>query len=159
MAASNINRVIITGNLTADPELRSLPSGTSVCKLRVAVNPRRKDGASGEWVDANPNTVAAFQWRQHEHCRRFVDQRRRHRVRILAETDPEVAGERDQHDQGQEIGQAADEAAAGSRCGHSAAAPLAAAAAARWRADVGPHVSAQRSCGQSPALLIPSVRG
>ena len=37
MAASNINRVIITGNLTADPELRSLPSGTSVCKLRVAV--------------------------------------------------------------------------------------------------------------------------
>ena len=37
MAATNINRVIITGNLTADPELRSLPSGTSVCKLRVAV--------------------------------------------------------------------------------------------------------------------------
>ena len=37
MAASNINRVVITGNLTADPELRSLPSGTSVCKLRVAV--------------------------------------------------------------------------------------------------------------------------
>jgi single-strand DNA-binding protein len=51
MAATNINRVIITGNLTADPELRSLPSGTSVCKLRVAVNTRRKDGSSGEWVD------------------------------------------------------------------------------------------------------------
>ena len=45
MAATNINRVVMTGNLTADPELRSLPSGTSVCKLRVACNTRRKDGA------------------------------------------------------------------------------------------------------------------
>ncbi len=44
MAASNINIVAITGNLTRDPELRSTPSGTSVCKLRVAVNSRRKDG-------------------------------------------------------------------------------------------------------------------
>ena len=37
MAATNINRVVMTGNLTRDPELRSLPSGTSVCRLRVAV--------------------------------------------------------------------------------------------------------------------------
>jgi len=51
--AVNINRVIITGNLTRDPELRALPSGTSVCKLGVAVNGRRK-GASGEWED-KPN--------------------------------------------------------------------------------------------------------
>ena len=51
MAATNINRVIITGNLTADPELRSLPSGTSVCKLRVACNTRRKDNSTNEWVD------------------------------------------------------------------------------------------------------------
>ena len=48
----NINRVVITGNLTKDPELRSLPSGTAVCDLRVAVNTRRKDGE--EWVD-KPN--------------------------------------------------------------------------------------------------------
>jgi len=48
----NINRVVITGNLTSDPELRSLPSGTAVCDLRVAVNTRRKDGE--EWVD-KPN--------------------------------------------------------------------------------------------------------
>jgi single-strand DNA-binding protein len=51
MAATNINRVIITGNLTRDPELRSLPSGMSVCSLRIASNTRRKDGQSGEWVD------------------------------------------------------------------------------------------------------------
>lgn len=54
MAASNINRVIITGNLTADPELRATQSGLNICRLRVAVNTRRKDGASGEWVD-KPN--------------------------------------------------------------------------------------------------------
>ena len=36
MAATNINRVVMTGNLTADPELRSLPSGMSVCSMRIA---------------------------------------------------------------------------------------------------------------------------
>ena len=41
--AGNINRVIITGNLTRDPEIRTLPSGTSVCELRVACNGRRKN--------------------------------------------------------------------------------------------------------------------
>ena len=51
MAATNINRVVITGNLTRDPELRSLPSGTSVCSLRIATNTRRKDNTTGEWVD------------------------------------------------------------------------------------------------------------
>lgn len=53
MAATNINRVVLTGNLTRDPELRSTPSGMSVCGLRVACNTRRKD-ASGQWVD-KPN--------------------------------------------------------------------------------------------------------
>jgi single-strand DNA-binding protein len=54
MAATNINRVIITGNLTRDPELRATGSGTAVCGLRIACNTRRKDAASGEWVD-KPN--------------------------------------------------------------------------------------------------------
>ena len=47
MSASNVNIVVITGNLTRDPELRHTGSGTAVCDLRVAVNTRRKDGASG----------------------------------------------------------------------------------------------------------------
>ena len=34
MASTNLNRVIITGNLTRDPELRNLPSGTAVCSLQ-----------------------------------------------------------------------------------------------------------------------------
>jgi len=53
MAASNINRVVLTGNLTADPDLRETPNGAKICKLRVACNTRRKD-QSGTWVD-KPN--------------------------------------------------------------------------------------------------------
>ena len=34
----NINKYVCTGRLTKDPELRALPSGTSVCQLRVAVD-------------------------------------------------------------------------------------------------------------------------
>jgi single-strand DNA-binding protein len=60
VAATNINRVIITGNLTRDPELRSTPGGTSVCSLRVAVNSRRKD-ESGNWVD-KPNYFDVTVW-------------------------------------------------------------------------------------------------
>ena len=55
MAATNINRVVITGNLTRDPELRSVPNGgMSICSLRVAVNGRKKDQETGQWVD-KPN--------------------------------------------------------------------------------------------------------
>jgi single-strand DNA-binding protein len=76
LAASNINVVAITGNLTKDPELRSTPSGTSVCKLRVAVNSRRKDGASGEWVD-KPNYFDVTVWgAQGENCANYLSKGR-----------------------------------------------------------------------------------
>lgn len=51
-----INRVVITGNLTRDPELRSTAGGMSVLKLGVAVNDRRKNQQTGEWEDV-PNFV------------------------------------------------------------------------------------------------------
>src|SRR5438128_4252402 len=71
MAATNINRVVLTGNLTRDPELRSTPSGTSVCSLRVACNTRRKD-ASGEWVD-KPNYFDVTVWgAQGENCATYL---------------------------------------------------------------------------------------
>lgn len=59
--AGSINRVVLVGNLTRDPELRATPSGTSVCSLRVAVNDRVKDPVTGEWGD-KPNyfTVDVF---------------------------------------------------------------------------------------------------
>ena len=60
MAATNINRVVLTGNLTRDPELRKTPSGTSVCSLRVACNTRRRD-PSGEWMD-KPNYFDVTVW-------------------------------------------------------------------------------------------------
>ncbi len=60
MAGTNINRVVLTGNLTRDPELRSIPSGNSVCSLRLAVNTRRKD-ASGQWVE-KPNYFDVTVW-------------------------------------------------------------------------------------------------
>jgi single-strand DNA-binding protein len=70
MAASNINSVVITGNLTRDPELRHLNSGTAVCKLRVAVNTRRKEGT--EWVD-KPNYFDVTVWgAQGENCATYL---------------------------------------------------------------------------------------
>jgi single-strand DNA-binding protein len=72
VAATNINRVIITGNLTRDPELRALPSGTSVCELRIACNTRRKNGSTGEWED-RPNYFNVKVWGpQGENCSRFL---------------------------------------------------------------------------------------
>jgi single-strand DNA-binding protein len=55
----NINSVSITGNLTKDPELRTIGSGTSLCKLRIANNTRRK--VDGEWVD-KPNYFSVTVW-------------------------------------------------------------------------------------------------
>jgi single-strand DNA-binding protein len=75
MAATNLNVVVVTGNLTRDPELRSLPSGTSVCKLRIAVNSRRKD-QSGEWVD-KPNYFDVTVWgAQGENCATYLSKGR-----------------------------------------------------------------------------------
>ncbi len=44
------NRVILLGNLTRDPELRYLQSGTAVTDIGLAVNDRYKN-ASGEWIE------------------------------------------------------------------------------------------------------------
>jgi single-strand DNA-binding protein len=72
MAATNINRVVMTGNLTHDPELRSLPSGTAVCSLRIACNTRRKNGSTGEWED-KPNYFNVTVWgAQGENTARYL---------------------------------------------------------------------------------------
>jgi single-strand DNA-binding protein len=68
---ANINRVVLVGNLTRDPELRHTPSGTPVCKLRLAVNTRQKD-ASGNWGD-KPNYFDVTVWgNQGESCAQFL---------------------------------------------------------------------------------------
>ena len=46
---SGINHIIIDGRLTRDPELKSIPSGMSVCELGIAHEERKKNKTSGEW--------------------------------------------------------------------------------------------------------------
>jgi single-strand DNA-binding protein len=76
VASTNINRVVLTGNLTADPELRSLPSGTSICKLRIASNTRRKNNATNEWED-KPNYFDVTIWgAQGENAARYLSKGR-----------------------------------------------------------------------------------
>lgn len=59
--AQNINRVIVTGNLTAEPQLNHLQSGTAVCDLRIAVNGRRKNNDTQQWED-KPNYFNVKVW-------------------------------------------------------------------------------------------------
>jgi single-strand DNA-binding protein len=69
--ARNINRVIVVGNLTRDPELRHTPSGTAVCSLRIAVNTTRKD-ETGQWVE-KPNYFDVTVWdKQGENCAQYL---------------------------------------------------------------------------------------
>jgi len=49
---ASVNKVIIVGNLGADPETRFLPSGEAVTNIRVATTDRWKDKASGEMKEA-----------------------------------------------------------------------------------------------------------
>ena len=75
MAATNINRVILTGNLTRDPELRTTGGGMPVCSLRIATNSSRKD-ESGNWVD-KPNYFSVTVWgAQGENCAKFLERGR-----------------------------------------------------------------------------------
>lgn len=67
----NINRVVLTGNLTHDPDLRTLPSGAKVCGLRLASNTRRRR-PDGGWED-KANYFDIRVWgAQGEACARFL---------------------------------------------------------------------------------------
>ncbi len=128
----SINRVILIGNLTRDPESRELPSGTTVCHLRVACNRVRRD-EDGGWVE-RPNffDVSVFgpqaesaqqylhkgrpvgidgrlEWREWE----TPDQQRRQAVNIVAET-VQFLG-RPSPSSAEPAGDEAGEAAAGER--------------------------------------------
>jgi single-strand DNA-binding protein len=105
MSYFSINRVVLVGRLTRDPELRALPSGNSVCGLRVACSTSRRD-AEGDYQE-KPNffDVSVFggaaesvsrymrkgsrvaidgrlEWREWE----TADQQRRQAVSIVADT-------------------------------------------------------------------------
>jgi len=104
MSNFNINRVVIVGRLTRDPELRALPSGVNVSSLRVACNSSRRE-ADGSYTDrpnffdvsiygASAESVNRYmrkgsrvaldgrlEWREWE-----TDQQKRQAVSIVAET-------------------------------------------------------------------------
>jgi single-strand DNA-binding protein len=105
MSSFSINRVVLVGRLTRDPELRSLPSGASVANLRIACNGSRKDadgsyserpnyfdvsvfGAPAESVDRymrKGSRIAVdghLEWREWE----TAEQQRRQAVSVVAET-------------------------------------------------------------------------
>ena len=73
---ATINSVVLVGNLTRDPELRHTPSGMAVCSLRLAVNTRRKDQATGEWGE-KPNFFDITVWgQQGENCAQYLSKGR-----------------------------------------------------------------------------------
>ena len=63
-----MNRMMIIGNLTRNPELRSTSDGTSVCSFAVAVNKPKKD-----WKDQEADFFNVSAWRQlGENCAKYL---------------------------------------------------------------------------------------
>lgn len=66
-----MNKLFIVGNLTRDPELRTVSNGISVCSFTVAVNRRRASNAEAGQQEADYFRVTA--WRQlGENCNRYL---------------------------------------------------------------------------------------
>lgn len=105
MSYFTINRVVLVGRLTREPELRTLPSGASVCGLRVACNSSHRDsdgtlierphffdvsvfGAAAESVGnymhrgRRVGIDGRLEWREWE----TADQQKRQAVSIVADT-------------------------------------------------------------------------
>jgi single-strand DNA-binding protein len=105
MSYFTINRVVLVGRLTREPELRALPSGVSVCSLRIACNSSRRDaegtlierpnffdvsvyGAAAESVGnymhrgRRVGVDGRLEWREWE----TADQQKRQAVSIVADT-------------------------------------------------------------------------
>jgi len=69
---ASVNKVIIIGNLGADPEVRALPSGESVANLRIATTDRWKDKASGEMKESTEWHRVSFFGRIAEVCGEYL---------------------------------------------------------------------------------------
>ncbi len=68
---ANLNKVLLIGNLTKDPELRYTPAGVAVANLRLAVNRKYKDKA-GEWKD-DVCFITVTAWdKQAEVCNQYL---------------------------------------------------------------------------------------
>jgi single-strand DNA-binding protein len=68
---ASYNRVILVGNLTRDPELRYIATGTAVTDLGLAVNDRRKN-ANGEWIEETTFVDVTLWGRQAETASEYL---------------------------------------------------------------------------------------
>ncbi len=64
MSNLNLNKVVLAGRLTADPELRQTPSGVSVIRVSIAVNRRRGRSSDGEQQQQQTDFITLVAWRQ-----------------------------------------------------------------------------------------------
>ncbi|HEX5983699.1 MAG TPA: single-stranded DNA-binding protein [Solirubrobacterales bacterium] len=89
-----INVVVLSGNLTRDPQQRKTESGEKVTNLRLAVNGRRKNG-NDEWVD-KPNYFNISVWgKQGERCYEYLKKGRA--IVVEGRLDWKEQGEGDDH--------------------------------------------------------------
>lgn len=69
---ASLNKVFLLGNLTRDPDLRALPSGSAVCEFGIAVN-RRYMSSNGQEVE-EPCFVDIVVWgRSAESCKQYLE--------------------------------------------------------------------------------------
>ena len=69
--AASLNRVVLVGNLTKDPELKFIPSGQAVCNLRMAMN-RKWKAANGEWKDESTFVGVVVWGKSGEACGEYL---------------------------------------------------------------------------------------
>jgi single-strand DNA-binding protein len=69
--AASLNKVILVGNLTKDPETKFLPSGQAVSNLRLACN-RKFKAANGEWKDEVTYVSIEVWGKQAENCQEYL---------------------------------------------------------------------------------------
>ena len=66
-----LNKAMIVGNLTRDPELRTLPSGISVCQFSLATNRVYKDKDGGKQESTDYHNIVVF-GRQADTCAQYL---------------------------------------------------------------------------------------
>ena len=73
--AASVNKVILIGNLGADPELRYTPGGTAVADLRIATN-RRYKTRDGDWQEETEWHSVVVWSKQAENCKEYLSKGR-----------------------------------------------------------------------------------
>ena len=96
---ASLNKVMLIGNLTKDPELRYTPNGTAVTNLRIAVNRKFKDRTGELKEDTCFLTVTAWD-KQAEICNQYLQKGRAVFVEVEFPSRPLPAVFDDLHESG-----------------------------------------------------------